>query len=86
MGTHVDLVLHYRGRWTNENEMVYEGVQVETVRSIDVDYISFFTLSDYFQNLGCEKGGRMLFKINGLSTNDGMDEILNDADTSIMIY
>ncbi|KAH7673712.1 hypothetical protein IHE45_08G025400 [Dioscorea alata] len=65
---------------------VNEGGQVEIVKSVDVDYISFFTLLDYFQDVGCERGGRMWFKINGLSTNDGIEEILNDIDTSDMVY
>ncbi|KAH7690528.1 hypothetical protein IHE45_02G054200 [Dioscorea alata] len=86
METYVDLVLHYGGRWRNEGEMVYEKSQVKTVRLVDVDYISFFTLLDFFLDLRCEIGGRMWFKINGLSTNDGMDEIFSDADTSNMIY
>lgn len=44
----MDLVLHYGGRWRNEEELVYEGGQIETIRSVDVDYILFFTLADFF--------------------------------------
>lgn len=86
MGSSVDLVLHYGGKWRSEDEMVYEGGKVVKVVSVDVDYLSYFSLWDYFTNIGCEKGGRMWFKVHGLSENDGIEEILNDADISNMVY
>ncbi|KAJ0978912.1 hypothetical protein J5N97_014386 [Dioscorea zingiberensis] len=74
------------GNWRNENEMVYEGGLVEKVESVNVDYISYFSLFQYFTDVGCARGGRMWFKIQGLSGNLGIEEILNDADTSNMLY
>lgn len=65
--------------------MVYEGGHVQTIKSVDVDYISFFTLLDYFLDVGCVRGGRLWFKINGLPTNDGVEEILNDVDINNMV-
>lgn len=46
MGTYVDLILHYGGKWKSEDEMVYEGGLVEKVASVDVDCMSYFTLWD----------------------------------------
>lgn len=67
-----DLVLHYGCKWRSEDEMVYEGGQVAKVESVNIDYLSYFGLWDCFVSIGCEKRGRMWFKVHGLSENDGI--------------
>ena len=86
MGTCFDIILHYGGRWQNANEMVYEGGQVEKLDSVDVDYILYFTLWDYFVEVRCERGERMWLRNNGLSGNEGIEEIVNDVDACNMVY
>lgn len=37
-------------------------------------------------DLGCERGGRMWFKISVMPSIDAIEEILSDADTNNMVY
>ncbi|KAJ0968220.1 hypothetical protein J5N97_025137 [Dioscorea zingiberensis] len=65
--------------------MVYEGGHVHTIKSVDPDYVCYFTLWEYFAEVGCSRGGRLWFKINGLPGNVGIEEITTDADTLNML-
>ena len=85
MEDYVRFVVHYGGKWVRQPDMVYVGGSVAEFK-VDVDKLSYFELRGECMDITeSKKGGRLWFKIWGLSGDEGFEEIESDINVRNML-